>query len=168
MTQSDSYIIITRDFNVDVAEKLNLVDYLELKLNTNNNEYDIIHNEEVIGHITNNTVMQKYFNNKSSLFAFVSDIYPGSTNEYKIKVSSMPKEELFDYVLKEVNDSILKQWIDITYKDYYKSEDQIKIKYRRTGCHNCKAPINTETHNICKKCKGIKCDCGSCLCDYNE
>ena len=157
---SDFNTIITRDFKVVNKTKLKLVDYVMLELDLVNMSYNLFRNEEVIGKLPYDSIMEKYFEKKQKLTGFISYIYPGETNEYKIKISDMPKDELIDFVLKEVNNQIAKQWVD------YLDKIQKNKKYRSTGCHSCKQPINTETYYICSKCKGIKCDCGACLCDY--
>lgn len=162
---NDFYTIMTRDLKVGNKTKLQLVDYVMLELDLVNMSYNLFRNEEVIGNLPYDSIMEKYFEKKQKLTGFISDIYPGETNEYKIKVSDMPKDELADYVLKEVNNEIVKQWVDFLEEQKNKEQPQI-IKYRRTGCYRCKERINTETHHICSKCKGIKCDCGACLCDY--
>ena len=41
-------------------------------------------------------------------------------------------------------------------------------KVREPHCYNCKKLITTETHEICKKCGWIICDCGSCGCNYQK
>lgn len=39
-------------------------------------------------------------------------------------------------------------------------------KVREPHCHNCTKLISNVTHDICKDCRWIICDCGSCGCNY--
>lgn len=41
-------------------------------------------------------------------------------------------------------------------------------KERETHCHTCKKTISTATHDKCKKCGWIMCDCGACRCNYKK
>lgn len=40
------------------------------------------------------------------------------------------------------------------------------LKDRRTVCHGCKKPLSTELNFICLTCKWLRCECGSCGCNY--
>lgn len=40
-------------------------------------------------------------------------------------------------------------------------------KSRMPHCHSCKKQLNSNTHSKCQ-CNWLKCDCGSCGCDYEH
>lgn len=46
-----------------------------------------------------------------------------------------------------------------------KRAEDAKKSYRATVCHSCKTPLDNVRGKICSRCGGIKCICGSCLCD---
>lgn len=42
-----------------------------------------------------------------------------------------------------------------------------QLKDRNPNCHSCGKPLSSLTHQKCDKCSGwLKCNCGSCGCDY--
>ncbi len=41
-------------------------------------------------------------------------------------------------------------------------------KERNPYCHSCKKLISTVTHDKCKECGWIICDCGACGCNYKK
>lgn len=40
-------------------------------------------------------------------------------------------------------------------------------KHYTNNCHSCKKIISSNTHPYCDECNWLKCDCGSCRCNYS-
>lgn len=64
-------------------------------------------------------------------------------------------------------------FIEVSYLDVEKINKNLKeikcfSKDRDTYCHSCKKSISTVTHDKCKECGWIICDCGACRCNYGK
>ncbi len=35
-------------------------------------------------------------------------------------------------------------------------------------CWNCKSDVDSDSNYQCRRCSWLKCDCGSCGCDYHD
>lgn len=49
-----------------------------------------------------------------------------------------------------------------------KMAEDAKKSYRATKCHSCKTPLDNVSGKMCSRCGGIKCLCGSCLCQLRN
>lgn len=49
-----------------------------------------------------------------------------------------------------------------------KMAEDAKKAYRATHCHSCKTPLDNVSGRVCSRCGGIKCICGSCLCQLRN